>query len=158
MASYLRLDKVNANDYIESFVSNAPIVNGQFLKIKKLDLEKGQEVVVVEKAEAGKKPDLIAGTAFLDYGADLNYDITKQELAVGKVGRAFHLVPGQRFAFHKDQVAGAGSLQEGDKVTVNADGNGIKKSNGSGDFEIGVFTKKEVQPNVGEVYQILVNF
>lgn len=158
MGNYLRLDKVNANDYIESVVSTTPLVNGQFVKLKKLDMEKGQEVVVVEKAEAGKAPHAVMATEFIDYGADLQYDITKKELPVGKVGRAYHLVNGQRFAFLKDQVEGNASLQEGDRVTVGTNGLGIKKANGSTDVEIGLFTKKEVQPNVGEVYQILIQF
>ena len=118
MGNYLRLDKVNANDYIESVVSTTPLVNGQFVKLKKLDMEKGQEVVVVEKAEAGKAPHAVMTTEFIDYGTDLHYDITKQELPVGKVGRAFHLVNGQRYAFLKDQVADSSTLKEGDRVAV----------------------------------------
>lgn len=155
MANYLRLDKVNANDYITSFVATEPIVNGQFLNIKKLDTEKGQEVIVAEKATEAKRPDVIACTEFIDYGTELHYDITKQELAVGKVGRAYHLVAGQRFAFHKDQIADYSTLVNGDEVTVGANGIGIRKATGVEEV-IGVYLGKDYQANVGDLGMVII--
>lgn len=144
--NYVRLDKVGGQDHYESFVATAPIVNGQWLNLGAADLDKGREVVAATKAEAGKDADALATTVFINYG-ELNYDETAQELAIGKVGRALHKAKGQIVSFNVENATG---LEAGDKVTVGADGLGVKKATAS-DVVIGEVIELDYLRYIGDL-------
>lgn len=151
--AYIRLDKIGADARLESAVAKAALRNGQFVDLGKALDEAEGEAVEAEKAKAGKRPEAVMATVFIDYG-ELDFDITKRELKAGKAGRAVILEAGQILSFNKEIATG--ELKAGDDVTVGEDGLGIKKADGHSDAVIGKVIRLDYLNFIGDLVTIRV--
>lgn len=151
--TYIRLDKIGADARLESAVAKEALRNGQFIDLGAAVEDAEGEAVEVTKAKAGKRPEAVMATVFVDYG-ELDFDITEQELKAGKAGRAVVLQKGQILSFNKEIATG--ELKKGDDVTVGEDGLGIKKANGSSDEVIGKVIRMDYLNFIGDLVTIRV--
>ena len=142
--NYLRLDKINSADYIESVVNKtAPLLAGHFVKLGKVVNPAQGEVVECTLAASGTDYDALVAPVYIDQGFS-DFVEHLHSVPAGKPARALILEPGSIVSFAKDQVKGA---QTGDKVEIGDDGFGLKKA-ASGDG-IGEVIAEEPQRVVG---------
>lgn len=149
--TYIRLDKINHADPLESAVAKEVLKNGQFVDLGvALDDAEG-EAVEATKAKEGKRPDAVMASVFIDYG-ELNWDITEQELDAGKAGRAVLLKKGHIYSLNAEIAKG---VKKGDNVTVGKDGLGLKKATESDEI-IGTVIREDYLNFIGDLVVIRI--
>lgn len=149
--NYIRLDKIGSDARLASVAMEAELLAGQFVNLGAVLEDAEGEVVEATKAEAGKKADALVCPVYLDKGYP-DFDITTQSIAAGKAARALHPEAGQIVSFNAENAAG---LKAGDKVTVGANGLGVKKA-GESDEAIGTVISLEYLSNIGDL--VVVRF
>lgn len=147
--NFLRLDKLNADAYLESVVSESEeLLAGQFVKLGTL-VDGDRELTKITKAEAGSDADVIVAPVVIDYGYP-GFDPADQSVKAGKAARAVHIEKGMIFSINKEAVVGA---VVGDSVAVGANGLGFKKAD-TGEAVIGTVIGEEYYSNVGDLVVI----
>lgn len=152
MAQFIRLDKIKSSAHIETIVHSEDLKNGQFVELGAADEALGGEAVLIEKTEAGERPEAIVTTVHLDYGHP-DFEETEQVTKAGKAGRAHIIEHGDMISFLTDLVEG--QVDNGDEVAVAADGLGIKKAEEE-DEVIGKVIRQDYMANVGDL--VVVRF